>query len=97
MQLNEGMAAQYTQRHDKIWPELGRILREAGIRDYVIYLDSRSNTLFASHKLTEPNSAASLPSHKIVKKWWAYMADIMETNPDDSPVIYKLEEMFYQE
>lgn len=34
---------------------------------------------------------------EIVQKWWAYMADIMETNPDNSPVSIPLPELFYLE
>ena len=97
MQLLPGNVQEYKRRHDKIWPELVKELEAAGVRDYVIYLDSRSNTLFASQKLTGDNSAADLPGQEIVKKWWAYMADLMETNSDNSPVIYELEEMFYLE
>jgi len=32
-----------------------------------------------------------------ILKWRAYMADIMETNPDNSPVTTPLEEVFYME
>ena len=33
----------------------------------------------------------------IVQKWWDYMADIMEVNPDNSPVSIPLPEVFYME
>jgi L-rhamnose mutarotase len=36
-----------------------------------------------------------LPHHPVMQKWWAYMADIMETNPDNSPVSISLKEVFY--
>jgi L-rhamnose mutarotase len=36
-----------------------------------------------------------LPETAIVKKWWAYMSDIMETNPDNSPVAIELKEVFH--
>jgi len=32
-----------------------------------------------------------------VKKWWKYMAEVMETNPDNSPVSIPLEQVFYME
>ncbi|MGD9557087.1 MAG: L-rhamnose mutarotase [Mangrovibacterium sp.] len=32
-----------------------------------------------------------------MKRWWAFMADIMETNPDHSPLTVPLEEVFYME
>jgi L-rhamnose mutarotase len=37
----------------------------------------------------------SLPAHEVMKKWWTYMADIMETNPDHSPVSIDLTPIFY--
>lgn len=97
MQLLPGNEAEYKRRHDEIWPELVAELQNAGVRDYVIYLDKRTSTLFASQKVTEHNTADQLATREIVKKWWSYMADLMETNPDDSPVVYDLEEMFYQD
>jgi L-rhamnose mutarotase len=30
-----------------------------------------------------------------MRKWWAFMKDIMETNEDDSPVAIPLKEVFY--
>ncbi|MDF1575383.1 MAG: L-rhamnose mutarotase [Bacteroidales bacterium] len=32
---------------------------------------------------------------EIVQRWWDHMADIMEVNPDNSPVSEELEEVFY--
>ena len=95
MKLLPGFEAEYKRRHDEIWPELAKELRDAGVSDYSIYLDPDSLTLFAVQKLSADNSADTLPERAIVKKWWAYMADIMETNPDDSPVIRELPELFH--
>jgi L-rhamnose mutarotase len=77
MQLNPGMETEYRRRHDEIWPELVEELGKAGVRDYVIYLDRRTNTLFASQKLTDGNTADSLADTPVMKKWWDHMADIM--------------------
>ena len=95
MQLKPGFEAEYQKRHDEIWPELAREIREAGVSDYSIYLDPDSLTLFAVQKLSPDNTAGTLPESAIVKKWWAYMADIMETNPDNSPVMRELPELFH--
>lgn len=95
MQLYEGCAEEYKRRHDEIWPELAQELADAGIRDYIIYLDPLTNTLYASQKLSEHNRADQLPETAIVQKWWKYMGDLMETNPDGSPAVRKLTEMFY--
>ncbi len=41
------------RRHDALWPELHALLKANGISDYVIYLDEKTNTLYASQKADE--------------------------------------------
>lgn len=94
MKLYPGFASVYEKRHDEIWPELVALLKEAKITDYHIFLDIESNTLFAFQQVDGAGSSQDLGSTAIVKKWWAYMADIMETNPDNSPVITPLKKVF---
>lgn len=95
MKLKEGQAAEYKKRHDEIWPDLAKLLTEAGISDYSIFLDEETNILFAVHRVSSGTSAGDLGSTEIVKKWWAFMADIMETHPDNRPVQSDLKEVFY--
>lgn len=95
MHLKEGMKAEYKKRHNEIWPELKQLLKDAGISEYSIFLDEDTNTLFAFQKVAAGSGSQYLGDNEIVKKWWDYMADIMETNPDNSPVTAELEEVFY--
>jgi L-rhamnose mutarotase len=95
MKLKPGFEAEYKRRHDEIWPELSRTLADAGVSDYSIFLDAGTLTLFAVQKLSDGNTADRLPGDPIVRKWWAHMADIMETNPDNSPVCIPLPEVFH--
>ncbi len=97
MQLKPGFEAEYKKRHDEIWPELQFFLSESGIQDYSIFLDEESLTLFAVQKLSEDFDENKIPSHPIVKKWWAYMADLMETHPDNEPVAIPLREVFHMD
>jgi len=97
MKLKPGVAAEYRKRHDEIWPELVRALEKAGVSDYSIYLDEESGTLFASQKLTDHNDSKKLPEQHIVKEWWDYMADLMDTNSDKSPVCVALKEVFHMD
>ena len=94
MKLKPGCEAEYKRRHNAIWPELKQLLKEAGVSDYAIYLDEETHTLFAVQK-QNGSSSQDLGSTAIVQKWWAYMADIMDTNPDNSPVSVPLKEVFY--
>jgi L-rhamnose mutarotase len=95
MKLNPGQREAYIERHDKIWPELKALLKESGVSEYSIFLDGETNTLFAFQKVSGDGGSQDLGKTEIVKKWWKYMADIMEVNPDNSPVSTALEEVFY--
>ncbi|MCZ4090340.1 L-rhamnose mutarotase [Sinorhizobium psoraleae] len=95
MRLNPGMAAEYKARHDAIWPELVVLLKEAGISDYSIHLDEETNLLFGVLWRTDTHRMAELPSHPVMRKWWAYMADIMETHANNEPVAVPLKTVFH--
>lgn len=95
MKLFKGHEEEYKKRHDAIWPELKTLLEETGIEDYSIFLDQETNILFGVLKVENPLNLDELPNHPVMKKWWAYMKDIMESNPDDSPVSVPLKEVFY--
>ena len=97
MKLNPGCADEYKRRHDAIWPELARALSDAGVSDYSIFLDEETNILFAVQKLAPANTADQLSQKEIVRKWWDYMADIMEVHPDNPPVVVPLKEVFHQD
>jgi L-rhamnose mutarotase len=95
MKLKPNVAAEYKKRHDEIWPELAAELRAAGVSDYSIFLDEETLTLFAVQKLSDKNSAAALPDSPNVRKWWNFMAPLMEVNPDNSPFVKPLAEVFH--
>ena len=97
MLLNEGQKAEYIKRHNEIWPELKTLLKDAGISEYSIFLDEETNTLFAFQKVSGDGGSQDLGQTEIVQRWWKFMADIMKTNPDNSPVTVPLEEVFYME
>ena len=95
MKLKPGYRDEYKKRHDAIWPELKTLLHDAGIRDYSIFFDEETNTLFAVQKIDGNAGSQDMGKTEIVQRWWAYMADIMETNSDNSPVSIPLPEVFY--
>lgn len=97
MRLNVGQKEEYRKRHNELWPDLKKMLKDAGISEYSIFLDEETSTLFAFQKVSGGGSSQDLGQTEIVQKWWAFMADIMETNPDNSPVTIPLEQVFYME
>lgn len=95
MKLLPGFREEYKKRHNEIWPELVQLLKNEGIGNYSIFLDEEENTLFAYQEQSGDSSSQDLGNTEVVRKWWKYMADIMETNPDSSPVTIPLEQVFY--
>ena len=97
MQLNAGQAEAYRHRHDEIWPELVTLLKQAGISDYSIFLDRSTHMLFAVLRRSPDHGMAELPEQEVMRRWWAFMADIMQTEPDGSPVTVPLLPMFHMD
>jgi L-rhamnose mutarotase len=95
MKIYPGQAAEYEKRHDEIWPDLSAALKEAGVSDYSIWLDPETDYLFATLTLTDDNTMADMPDSEIVKRWWSFMADIMDTHPDNVPVQVELKRVFH--
>ncbi len=95
MKLNAGQKAAYVKRHNEIWGDLVTVLQEAGVSEYSIFLDEETDTLFAFQKVSGEGGSQDLSQNPIIKKWWNFMADIMEVNFDNSPVSIPLEEVFF--
>jgi L-rhamnose mutarotase len=95
MKLFEGQEAEYKKRHDELWPDLQQLLEASGISDYSIFLDESTNSLFGVLKARSLQALDNLPQSPVMQKWWQYMGDIMESNPDNSPVSIPLQEVFY--
>ncbi|PBQ31375.1 L-rhamnose mutarotase [Sphingobacteriaceae bacterium] len=94
MHLLPGFQLEYVARHNAIWPELKELLIQTGVLEYYIYLDEDNNDLFGIMKVIDGTTLNDLPNHPVMKKWWKYMSDIMETNPDLSPKQVQLKEVF---
>lgn len=97
MKLNSGQKEVYKKRHNALWPELKKLLKDNGVSEYSIFFDEETNTLFAFQKVSGNGGSQDLATKDIVKKWWDFMADIMETNSDNSPISKPLEEVFFME
>jgi L-rhamnose mutarotase len=97
MRLKPGCKEEYRKRHNEIWPELKQLLKDNGVSDYTIFLDEETDILFAVQQQAGEQSSQDLGKLPIVQRWWAYMADIMDTNEDHSPVTKPLVTVFHME
>ncbi len=95
MKLKPGMVQEYEKRHNEIWPELKGLLKENRVSEYSIFHDPETEFLFGFQKVSGEGGSQDLGGEEIVQRWWAFMSDIMEVNPDNSPVTKSLNEVFY--
>ncbi|MDF2512394.1 MAG: L-rhamnose mutarotase [Herbinix sp.] len=95
MKLYEGMAEEYEIRHNQLWPEMIDMIHEHGGKNYSIFLDKDTNILFGYIEIEDEVKWSKGADTAINRKWWDFMADIMETNPDNSPVAIDLKTMFH--
>jgi L-rhamnose mutarotase len=97
MKLKPGAIEAYKKRHENLWPELHKLLKDTGLSEYSIFFDEETHILFAFQKQAGDQGSQDLGKMEIVQKWWKFMSDIMETNPDNSPLTTPLTEVFYME
>jgi L-rhamnose mutarotase len=95
MKVFEGCHEEYKKRHDELWPEMEKELKNHGAHHYSIFLDEKTHNLFAYVEIESEEKWSDMAKTEICQKWWDYMKDIMETNADNSPVANELKQVFY--
>lgn len=95
MKLFPGKEKEYERRHNLLWPEMKDMIHEYGGKNYTIFLDEDTLTLFGYIEIENEEKWAKSVDTEICRKWWEYMADIMETNHDNSPVSIPLKNVFH--
>jgi len=95
MSVNEGMEKEYEKRHNPIWPELEKVLKDHGVHNYSIFLDTETRQLFGYVEIEDEARWDAIANTPECQRWWAYMKDIMPSNPDNSPVSKELVEVFH--
>ncbi|WP_116126872.1 L-rhamnose mutarotase [Lewinella sp. IMCC34183] len=95
MKVFPAHVAAYTDRHNPIWPELAEVLQAHGAHNYSIFLDEETHTLFGYVEIESEERWNAVAKTKVCRKWWEYMRQLMETNPDGSPVSTDLQEVFH--
>jgi L-rhamnose mutarotase len=95
MYVNPEFHNEYQKRHDEIWEEMTTLLSAHGVANYSIHLFAEQNMLFGYAEVESEEKWAAIADTALCKKWWAYMKDVMPSNPDNSPISKALKEVFY--
>lgn len=95
MRLHPGMEAEYERRHNELWPEMKDMIHAYGGRNYTIFLDPDTCILHGYIEIEDEARWAESANTSICRKWWDYMAPLMDVNPDNSPASHDLREVFH--
>lgn len=95
MKLYPGLEKEYEKRHNQLWDGMKDMIHEHGGKNYSIFLDRETNILFGYIEIEDEEKWSKGADTEINRKWWDFMADIMETNPDNSPVSVDLVPLFH--
>lgn len=95
MQVSPEQQQEYARRHNPIWSDLQHVLKEHGVHNYSIFLHPQTNQLFAYAEIEDEERWNAIAQTDACQRWWAYMADIMATNADNSPASLDLLPVFY--
>lgn len=97
MQLHSGQEQEYAKRHSPIWPELEATLKSHGVSNYSIFLHRKTMQLFGYAEIEDEAQWKAIADTDVCQRWWARMGDIMESNPDNSPIAIDLAELFHMD
>jgi len=95
MTVNAGAEAEYERRHRPIRSELEEVLKAHGVHNYSIFLHPATRQLFGYAEIESEERWAAIARTPACQRWWQYMADMMPSNPDRSPVAADLKEVFH--
>ena len=79
MKLYPGMEAEYEKRHNQLWPEMKDMIHEHGGKNYTIFLDRETLTLFGYIEIENEELWAKGADTAINRKWWDFSR--MEPDP----------------
>jgi L-rhamnose mutarotase len=85
LQVKPDRVAEYRRRHAAVWPEMLAALRDAGWRDYSLFL--RDDGLLVGYFLTDDLGAAlaAMEATEVNARWQAEMAPFFADLPGGRP------------
>jgi L-rhamnose mutarotase len=92
-----GMANEYQRRHNMIWPQLVKALKEHGVSNYSIFLHEETGSLFGYLEVEEAEKYESIAETDVCQRWWKYMTEVLVCESEESPKAREdiLEEVFH--
>ncbi|WMT51145.1 MAG: L-rhamnose mutarotase [Ferroplasma sp.] len=79
--IRDEMKDEYIKRHNNVWPELLKLLKEAGVRNYSIFMDGAD--IFGYWECEDLSRTLDIINcSEINRKWQDFMSDVIITAPE---------------
>ncbi len=81
IRLRPDVVDEYRRLHADVWPEVLRVIADANIRNYSIFLKQPENILFAYWEYTGTDFAADqarLKESEAMRRWWTICDPMQE-------------------
>jgi L-rhamnose mutarotase len=76
-QCRPGMAAEYERRHNPIWRELEKLLKEHGCHNYSIYIHDKTGMLFGYVEIEDEKKLERIGENELCQRWWGEMTKLL--------------------
>ena len=91
--LKEGYQDEYIKRHKEIWPEILRLIKDSGVKNYSIYISGLN--LFSYLEVNDWDQAIKkMLEEEVGAKFQKYMAPLMDSDNPESPWVV-IDEIFH--
>lgn len=95
MSVHPGHEQEYEKRHNPIWPELEKVLKDHGVSNYSIFLNAETGQLFGYAEIRSEEQWGAIAETEVCRRWWKHMAELMPSHPDNRPQSTGLREVFH--
>jgi L-rhamnose mutarotase len=93
LRLKPGALAEYTERHDKIWPELVAEIEKSGIATMTAF--EADPMIFYFSEIVDEEAWNRLWATEIHDRWGEVFAPLIDQNEDGTPAAGTLREIFH--
>ncbi|WP_031468253.1 L-rhamnose mutarotase [Sciscionella sediminilitoris] len=82
LHIKPDKVTEYAEAHRRVWPEMREALRQAGFRNYSIFLDG--STAFGYFEAEDPEAALeAMGRTEVNARWQDTMAELLEQRVED--------------
>lgn len=91
--IKPGMREEYIRRHDEIWPEMEKALKDSGIRNYSIW--NCGDELIGYYECPSVEYARKFKAESaVMRRWSQSMQHVMEMAKDENGVGLTYEKVY---